>query len=307
MISAIHQKLFREVRHLKTQMLSIALVVATGIMTVVTMRGSYESLVIAQQNYYQQTRFADIWVSLRRAPKTLLPHISNLPGVALADARITQMATLDLPGLNAPAIGRFISLPAHGTAILNDIVLRQGRFIDPGQPDEVLINEKFALARQLGPGDSVRAIINGRARDLEVVGTAISPEHMYAVPPGSLMPDDQRYGIIWMSENTLGPAWDLDGAFNEAYVKLSPDSDPLAVIDGMNDLLSPYGGLGAYQRRGSTFSPYHARRAGPKPRNGHCDSCGIPWCCGIPVTSGTQQTDYDTTWRDSCTQSIWLS
>lgn len=249
MISAIHQKLFREVWHLKTQMLSIALVVATGIMTVVTMRGSYESLVIAQQNYYQQTRFADIWVSLRRAPKTLLPHISNLPGVALADARITQMATLDLPGLNAPAIGRFISLPAHGTAILNDIVLRQGRFIDPGQPDEVLINEKFALARQLGPGDSVRAIINGRARDLEVVGTAISPEHMYAVPPGSLMPDDQRYGIIWMSENTLGPAWNLDGAFNEAYVKLSPDADPLAVIDGMNDLLSPYGGLGAYQRR----------------------------------------------------------
>lgn len=249
MVNAIHQKLLREVWQLKSQMLSIALVVATGIMSVVTMRGSYESLVIAQQDYYQQTRFADVWVSLRRAPKTILDHISNLPGVALADARITQMATLDLPGLDAPAIGRFVSLPEHGRPVLNDIVLQQGRHIDHSQPDEVLVNEKFALARQLGPGDSVRAIINGRARDLDIVGTAISPEHMYAVPPGSLMPDDNRYGIIWMSERALGPAWDMDGAFNEAYVKLSPEADPLAVVDSLNTLLSPYGGLGAYPRR----------------------------------------------------------
>jgi putative ABC transport system permease protein len=51
-MNALHRKLLRELWHLKSQMLSIALVVATGIMTVVTMRGSYESLVIAQQDYY---------------------------------------------------------------------------------------------------------------------------------------------------------------------------------------------------------------------------------------------------------------
>jgi putative ABC transport system permease protein len=95
-MNALSRKLLRELWHLKSQMLSIALVVATGIMTVVTMRGSYESLVIAQQDYYQQTRFADVWVSLRRAPASLREQISNLPGVALADTRIGFMATLDL-------------------------------------------------------------------------------------------------------------------------------------------------------------------------------------------------------------------
>ncbi|MDP2128670.1 MAG: FtsX-like permease family protein [Pseudohongiella sp.] len=248
-MKALNRKLLRELWQLKSQMISIALVVATGIMTVVTMRGSYESLVIAQQDYYQQTRFADVWVSLRRAPETLRQQISNLPGVALAETRIGFMATLDLEGLDAPAIGRFISLPENSRPVLNDIQIRQGRYIEPGAPDEVIISEKFAAARGLRPGDGVRAIINGRARELDIVGIAISPEHIYAMPPGSLMPEDSRYGILWMGERALGPAYDMEGAFNEAFVKLSPDADSLAVIDGLNTLLQPYGGFGAYTRR----------------------------------------------------------
>lgn len=248
-MNALNRKLLRELWQLKSQMISIALVVATGIMTVVTMRGSYESLVIAQQDYYQQTRFADVWVSLRRAPDTLRLQISNLPGVALADTRISLMATLDLEGLDAPAIGRFISLPETSRPLLNDIQIRQGRYIEPGAPDEVIISEKFAVARALRPGDTVNAIINGRARELDIVGIAISPEHIYAMPPGSLMPEDSRYGILWMGERALGPAYDMEGAFNEAFVKLSPEADALAVIDGLNTLLQPYGGFGAYTRR----------------------------------------------------------
>jgi len=247
-MQALNRKLLRELWQLKSQMLSIALVVATGIMTVVTMRGSYESLVVTQQNYYQQTRFADIWVPLRRAPDSLLSQLENLPGVALADTRISFMATLDLDNLDAPAMGRFVSVPENSRPILNDIVIRQGRYIEPGAPDEVIINEKFANARGLRPGDSVRAIINGRARDLAIVGTAISPEHVYAMPPGSLMPDDTRYGILWMGQRALGPAYDMDGAFNEAFVKLSPGANELAVMSQINELFRPYGSFGAYPR-----------------------------------------------------------
>ena len=57
---ALNKKLLRELWHLKGQVVSIALVVASGIMSVVTMRGSYESLVYAQQQYYSETRFADV-------------------------------------------------------------------------------------------------------------------------------------------------------------------------------------------------------------------------------------------------------
>jgi putative ABC transport system permease protein len=41
----------------------------------------------------------------------------------------------------------------------------------------------------------------------------LSPEFIYAVGPGDIMPDDRRFGIIWMSEKVLASAYDLRKAF----------------------------------------------------------------------------------------------
>ncbi len=246
---ALNRKLLRELWHLKGQVISIALVVASGIMSVVTMRGSYESLVTAQQQYYSVTRFADVWAPLVRAPLALMPKIEAIPGVDAADSRVSFLATLDLDDSGIPAQGRFVSLPEVGRPKLNDIIVRQGRYIVPGSPDEVIISENFAAARDFIPGDTIRVIINGRARDLDIVGIAISAEHSYAVPPGAMYPEDERYGILWASRETLGPAFNMDGAFNEAFITLTPDANQDAVIETLDNILDPYGGLGAYPRR----------------------------------------------------------
>jgi putative ABC transport system permease protein len=247
-MTSLNRKLLREIWQLKGQMLSIALVVATGIMTVVTMRGSYDTLIGAQQDWYRESRFADIWGPLKRAPQSLQKKIEALPGVDAVDTRVTFMATLDLEGLDAPALGHFVSLPEHRRPAVNDIRLRTGRYVS-GSHDEVIISEKFASARKLRPGDSVRAIINGRARDLDIVGIAISPEHAYAVPPGSLYPDDERYGVFWMARDVIGPAYAMDGAFNEVVLTLAPGANSREVIARLNQLLDPYGGFGAYPRK----------------------------------------------------------
>ena len=229
-------------------MISIALVVAAGIMSIVTMRGSYESLVVAQQQYYRESRFADVWVSLVRAPESLRSSLEDIPGVDGVDTRVTFLATLDLDDSGMPAHGRFISVPETGRPVLNDLVLVAGRYIAVGGVDEAIISENFAIARGINPGDKVRAIMNGRARDLNIVGVANSPEHTYAVPPGSIYPEDDRYGVFWVGRRTLGPVYNMDGAFNEAFVTLTPDANSEAVIEAIDYLLRPYGGLGAYPR-----------------------------------------------------------
>lgn len=248
-MNALNRKLLRELWQLKGQMVSIALVVATGIMTVLTMRGSYDSLVMAQQSYYRQTRFADVWAPLKRAPESLRERLRSIPGVAAVDTRVTFYATLDLEGLDAPGQARLVSLPELHRPEINDIRIRSGRYLAPGAASEVLISPRFAAARGLRPGDKLRAVINGRARELDIVGIAISPEHTYAVPPGSLYPEDDRYGVLWMSRKVLGPAYDMDGAFNEAVLTLSPQANPQAVLARIDALLDPYGGLGAYLRQ----------------------------------------------------------
>jgi len=174
--------------------------------------------------------------------------VREIPGVRAVDTRVTHLARLDLPGLDAPGLGLFVSIPARRAPILNDLHLREGRYIAEGSRDEVVVSANFASARGLSPGDTVRAVLNGRSRGLEVVGIAISPEHTYAVPPGAFIPDDTRYGVLWISRAVLGPVYEMEGAFNELSLTLRPGADEREVIEAVDHALEPYGGLGAYGR-----------------------------------------------------------
>jgi putative ABC transport system permease protein len=245
---ALNRKLLRELWGHRGQMASIAAVVAVGVMVVLTMRGTYEALTKAQQRYYRDARFPHVWAQVERAPESLRRRIHEIPGVSEVGTRVTFAATLDVPGIDAPALGLFVSLPERRRATVGDIHLLSGRYVASSRRSEAIISENFAIANGFVPGDTLRAVINGRRRSLEIVGVAISPEHSYAVPPGSLFPDDERYGILWMSREVLGPVYAMEGSFNEVVLTLSPGSDRNEVISRLDRLLEPYGGLGAFGR-----------------------------------------------------------
>lgn len=245
---SLNRKLVRDLWHLRGQMVSIALLVATGIMSVITMRGGYESLAGAQASYYRDTRFPDLWASLERAPVAVAAQLQSIPGVAAVETRVSLFGRLELPDRAVPGMGLFVSLPDDGVPALSDIVLRSGRRPVATARDEVVASEKFALARGLRLGDAIDVILNGRARSLQIVGTAISPEHSYAVPPGALYPEDDRYGVFWMARGVLGPTNDMEGAFNEVVLSHSPGASTAAVSAQVDRILKPYGGLGAYGR-----------------------------------------------------------
>lgn len=245
---ALRRKLLRELWKHRGQMASIASVVAVGAMTVLTMRGTYESLSSARDQYYTDSRFPDVWASLERAPESVRRRIGEIPGVAFVDTRVSFAATLDIPTLSAPALGRFASIPDDPALMLARLHLISGRLPSPDGRDEAVISDKFAKANAFALGDTLQALINGRKRGLLIVGTGISPEFTYAVAPGSLYPDDTRFGIIWMSRRVLGPVYDMDGAFNDVVLTLAPRANRDEVISQLDRLLTPYGGRGAYGR-----------------------------------------------------------
>ena len=248
-MNSLDRKLFRDLRHARGQAIAIALVVACGIASFVMARSAYTSLTLTQNTYYNEYHFAQIFVSLKRAPETLKEQIANIPGVAQIQTRIVVDVTLDVPDLPEPGTARLISIPLRQGAILNEPYIRQGRYIQSGRGNEILVSEAFAEANQLRLGDGLGAIINGRWQQLQIVGIALSPEYVYEVRgAGELYPDNKRFGIIWMGRDALGKAYDLDGAFNNVTLSLSPTAKEIAVITQLDRLLSRYGGLGAYGR-----------------------------------------------------------
>jgi putative ABC transport system permease protein len=247
-MKALSKKLLRDVRHVRGQVLATSLVVACGIASFVTMRSTYNSLRDTQQAYYATFRFADVFASLKRAPESVRAQIEHIPGVAEVQTRVVSEVALNLPGVAEPAQGKLVSVPAQRAPILNDLSIVRGTYISSNRPDEIIISASFAEANGFEPGDRIEANINGRLRKLTIVGIALSPEYIYEIRPGDLFPDNRRYGIIWIDRREVASAFQMDGAFNDVSLKLSADASEKSVIESLDHVLEPYGGLGAYGR-----------------------------------------------------------
>ncbi len=247
-MKALQRKLLRELMRLKGQMLAVAAVVACGISVFVSMSSVKHSLEVSRQRYYNRFRFADVFVQVKRAPDFYRETVSRIPGVASVSTRITADVTLDVPGLDEPATARLVSIPEYRTPVLNDLFLKKGRYIEPGKPEEVIASKPFLEANHLAPGDRISAVINGRKRNLLIVGMGLSPEYIYEVQPGSFFPDKRRFGVFWMGRRSLESALDMSGAFNDLSLTLAHGASEKDVIMRLDNLFKRYGSLGAYGR-----------------------------------------------------------
>ena len=247
-LSALNWKLFRDLWGMKGQAFAIAMVVAAGVAMYVMYQSNYASLSETRRAYYERQRFGNVFASLKRAPQRVAADIAAIPGVSAMETRVVSAVTLDLEQLDEPAGAQLVSIPSGRRPRVNDLFLRRGRWIEGNRPDEILASEGFVIANKLELGAQVPAVINGRLRRLTIVGVALSPEYVYSIRPGELVPDDQRYGIFWMDEKALAAAFDMEGGFNDVVLALSPGTSSEEVISQLDRILEPYGGRGAIPR-----------------------------------------------------------
>lgn len=241
-------KLLRDLRALKSQALAVALVMACGLAMMIMTRSLILSLDTAREDYYERNRFGHVFASLIRAPLSVADQLAELPGVAATEASIARLVTLDLPDRMEPAQGLIRSIPDRREARLHRLFVRAGRLPAPDGRLEAVVSEAFADANELTPGDTVAALLNGRRVELRITGVVLSPEFVFEAPPGAALPDNRTFGVFWMRETELAEAFSLKGAFNTVALALGPGADEREVIAGVDRLLRPWGGLGAYGR-----------------------------------------------------------
>ncbi|HEU4733390.1 MAG TPA: FtsX-like permease family protein, partial [Kofleriaceae bacterium] len=247
-MSALDRKLGRDLWRLKGQVATIALVLACGIMAMVMLRSTWQSLLGARDAYYEQYRFGDVFAHLERAPDAVVPRLARLPGVALAYVRVSEEVMVPMPDEPDPISGRLVSIPDEGEPPLGALYLRAGRMPALGAADEAVVLEQFAEAHHLSPGDRLPVVINGRLRALHLVGIALSPEYVLAMSGREMIADNSRFVVLWMLRSTIAPAFRMEGAFNDVVLRLEPGASLQGVLEAVDRELSPYGGRHAVSR-----------------------------------------------------------
>lgn len=248
----LDRKLLRDLARMWAQVLAIALVMACGVATIVIAIGAYRSLEETRAAFYERYRFGSVFASATRAPLHLRDRIARLPGVSGVELRVVRPVLLDMPGMVEPATGFAVSIPDRGEPSVNRLYLRTGRLPESGRPGEVAVTEPFALAHRMEPGSTFTALMNGRRQLLTVTGIVLSPEYIYAIGPGDMMPDPRRFGVFFMSRAVLAGLFDMNGAFNDVALRTQRGANLRIIVDDLDRILQPYGGSGAHDRTDQT-------------------------------------------------------
>ncbi len=242
-MNILNRKLRRDLWQTKGMLAAVMLIVAIGVSCLVGMMGTSKNLELARDAYYGQCRMADFWVDLKKMPVTELDALDDLKGISEMRARIAFQVIVDLEGVKEPLTGTLLTLPAEPSPVINGIVMQSGTYFTSRRQDEVIVSRAFAQARNITEGDTIHLIMNGQRKALFVVGTAMSSEFVYMMPPGAIAPEPLRYGVFYVKRGFGEDVLGFHGACNSLVGTLSKaarqNSQPL--FDELRHRLKPYG------------------------------------------------------------------
>lgn len=242
-MSTLQRKLWRELCHSAGLIIAIGAIIAVGVCCYVLMTAAHANLTVAKRDYYQQCHMADFWIDLKKAPVAAVRELEQVPGVMEVRPRIQSKVTLDFPHILKPINAQLFSLPAEPKPVINNIVMVSGSYFTKERMEEVIVNHAFARHHKLYPGSTFKVLLNNRQQELFVVGTAISSEFVYVAGPGSLVPDRENFGILYLKQQYLEEALNFDGACNQVVGTLAPTvrEQPEEILDRLERKLDAYG------------------------------------------------------------------
>ena len=154
-MTVLSKKMLRTIYRTRGQVLAVIMVILSGTACYIALSSCYLNLLLTRDTYYAQNRFADFEIMVERAPATALFKLEEIPGVRQVRGRIVEEVKLYIEEIDEVRTGRLVSMPDRRGNVLNNVVVTEGRYFEPGAMNEVIVSEKFGAMNGLGIGDNV--------------------------------------------------------------------------------------------------------------------------------------------------------
>lgn len=252
----LHKKVLRDIKENKGVYIACMVVIAIGLMVFTSMSIILDNLQRAQQNFYQTTHFADGFIQLTGYPENKVKALGNSPGIADIEGRIVKdvklLAEKSLDKSSTNHTLRLVSLNSPDASTLNQLHIASGRFPND-KASEILVDPKYFAANHLSLGDSLTLILEGKRATFTIVGTAQSPEFIYAMRTAQdLYPDPQTFGIAYIPLSTVKGLVKEANQVNDIVFTLKPGADFDTVKEMLQTELKPYGVQSIIPRKDQT-------------------------------------------------------
>lgn len=214
MTTTLLRKALRDLRGHIGAYLACAMVMAIGVVFYSSMSQVISNIPLVQQDFYRQYRFADAFAQVNSIPVSRLSRLTAIEGIEKVSGCLTVTSRLVTDSEDENVTLKLISYDPAEADRLNDILVTQGAAPAAGSYD-ICLNEAFYKANQLKEGDTIELALRGRRVSFSVCGSVQTPEYIYIMPEGSLMPDDKSFGIAYVPLDVLDTLLDRQGEVSD--------------------------------------------------------------------------------------------
>ena len=189
----LFKKMLRDFKDHKIQFLSIFLMALIGVYGFTGISGEVVGLVDVSTHYYEDTNLADGWVYGEDLDNETFSDIRNMDEIK--DAQREMVVNTVANYSSDPDITLHI---VEGKQKISKFHLFKGTDFDENDKEGIWIDKRFADGRNLDIGDKISLKFDGKKVSKTIKGIMYSPEYVYYIQEGSLLPDFSQVGYAYM-------------------------------------------------------------------------------------------------------------
>ncbi|MBQ2961611.1 MAG: FtsX-like permease family protein [Methanobrevibacter sp.] len=189
----LFRKMLRDFKDHKAQFISIFLMALIGVFAFTGIAGEAAGIVDVSTHYFEDTNLADGWIYGEEIDEDVFSEIKGMDQIK--DAQREMVVETVANYSSDPDITLHI---VEGKQNISKFYLFKGKDFDEDDEDGIWIDKRFSDGRDLDVGDKITLKFDGKEVSKTVRGIMYSPEYVYYIQEGSLLPDFSQVGFAYM-------------------------------------------------------------------------------------------------------------
>jgi putative ABC transport system permease protein len=214
-------KVWRDIRAQKWQFLALTLIILLGVTSYGGMMGMIDDVIQSIERTLDELRFQDLAITFESpVPQSVVESVGDLDNVEAATGRLVADTGLFISPDNQ-ARARLIGMPTAEQPAVNQLYLQAGRYLQTGDERVAVLDHHLAEHYGYEPGTILHPVLDGEQLDIEIVGTAVSPEYLMAVPSKeNPLPVPGGFAALFLPQTEMEELLGASGAINELNIRL---------------------------------------------------------------------------------------